>query len=58
MTLSPYDHSGNLGKMKLTNKIFFCFVLIGIALSGCAGPNGSASGNNHGVHAATDIFTW
>jgi len=39
--------------------ISFCFIILLCAtLSGCAGANGTASGNNNGVRASTDIFKW
>jgi hypothetical protein len=47
--------------MKPLNKkhiLFLITFLLCAALSGCAGVNGAASGNNSGVRASTDIFKW
>ncbi len=38
--------------------IYFFIVLLSAALSGCAGVNGAASGNNSGARISTDIFKW
>jgi len=38
--------------------IFFCIIFLCLTLPGCAGPNGTASGNNSGARISTDVFKW
>jgi hypothetical protein len=55
------NHLNTLYKLiRMTSKytLFFCLILACLPLSGCAGANGQANGNNGGFRASTDIFKW
>ena len=52
------QHVVTVIKMSKKYAALYCLLLFCVGLSGCAGVNGSASGNNSGVRASTDIFKW